>query len=67
MKTLIFILCIWKWKIGKFLLIKDIERFGKGTGFKIDVMGDKFKVDGISLAIHKYKIDDEKDESLKNY
>jgi hypothetical protein len=28
---------------------------------------NKFKVDGISLAIHKYKIDDEKDESLKNY
>lgn len=28
---------------------------------------NKFKLDGISLAIHKYKINDEKDESLKNY
>jgi hypothetical protein len=28
---------------------------------------DKFKANGISLAIHKYKIDDEKDEILKNY
>ncbi len=28
---------------------------------------NKFKRDGISLAIHKYKIDDQKDDILKNY
>ena len=28
---------------------------------------NNFKEDGISLAIHQYKIDDEKNESLKNY
>ena len=41
--------------------IKDIERFGKGTGFKIDVMGDKFKVDGKGADLNKFATD------LKNF